>query len=99
MSKISKYDVAPVPKLADKLIGTSVGGTPDDGTYNFTLQELLTLFLPNIPANNSSRPSLLNNFYVTRDPQSNQIEQYSNIFNCCCFMFTVLIIIPDLILS
>ena len=52
MSKISTYDVAPVPKLADKLIGTSVGGTPDDGTYNFTLQELLTLFLPNIPANN-----------------------------------------------
>ena len=52
MSKISTYEVVPVPKLADKLIGTSVGGEIEDATYNFTLQELLELFLPNIPANN-----------------------------------------------
>ena len=51
MSKISIYEVAPVPKLADKLIGTSVGGVIEDITYNFTLQELLTLFIPNIPQN------------------------------------------------
>ena len=52
MSKISTYEVAPVPKLADKLIGTSVGGEIENITYNFTLQELLELFLPIIPANN-----------------------------------------------
>ena len=51
MSKISIYDVVPVPKLADKLIGTSVGGEPEDLTYNFTLGELLNLFIPNIPGN------------------------------------------------
>jgi hypothetical protein len=52
MSKISTYEVVPVPKLSDKLIGTSVGGEIEDITYNFTLQELLEVFLPVIPANN-----------------------------------------------
>jgi predicted heme/steroid binding protein len=52
MSKISTYEVAPLPKLSDKLIGTSVGGEIEDATYNFTLQELLDVFLPVIPANN-----------------------------------------------
>ena len=51
MSKISIYEVVPVPKLADRLIGTSVGGQIEDVTYNFTLGELLNLFIPNIPAN------------------------------------------------
>jgi len=51
MSKISTYEVVPIPKLADRLIGTSVGGEPEDLTYNFTLGELLNLFIPNIPAN------------------------------------------------
>ena len=51
MSKISIYEVVPVPKLADKLIGTSVGGEIENITYNFTLGELLNLFIPNIPAN------------------------------------------------
>jgi len=51
MSKISIYDVVPVPKLADKLVGTSVGGDPEDLTYNFTLGDLLNLFIPNIPGN------------------------------------------------
>ena len=50
MSKISTYEVVPVPKLADKLIGTSVGGEIEDITYNFTLAELLNLFIPNIPS-------------------------------------------------
>lgn len=52
MSKISTYEVVPVPKLADKLIGTSVGGEIEDVTYNFTLQELLDLYIPLMPANN-----------------------------------------------
>ena len=51
MSKISIYEVVPVPKLADKLVGTSVGGDPEDITYNFTLSDLLNLFIPNIPGN------------------------------------------------
>jgi uncharacterized protein YbaP (TraB family) len=54
MSKISVYDVVPTPKLADKLIGTSVSIVDENVnniTYNFTLQELLDLFIPNIPAN------------------------------------------------
>lgn len=51
MSEISIYDIVPTPKLADKLIGTSVGGVIPDVTYNFTLEELLQLFIPNIPAN------------------------------------------------
>jgi len=50
MSKISTYEVVPVPKLSDKLIGTSVGGEIEDITYNFTLMELLDLFIPNLPA-------------------------------------------------
>lgn len=55
MSKISVYNVVPTPKLGDKLIGTSIGVVDDvfyDVTYNFTLQELLDLFIPNLPANN-----------------------------------------------
>ena len=59
MSKISIYEVVPIPKLADKLIGTSVGGIIEDITYNFTLQELLNLFIPNLPTN--TLQSVLNN--------------------------------------
>ena len=51
--KISTYGVVGVPMLDDKLVGTSVGGSggPADGTYNFTLQQLLDLFIPLISAN------------------------------------------------
>ena len=56
MAKISIYPLDGDPKLSDKLIGTSVGysegGELKDPTYNFSLQQLLDLFLPNIPANN-----------------------------------------------
>ena len=52
MAKISSYDNAIVPKLSDKLIGTSVGYDVvedlDDVTYNFTLGQLLGLFLPGV---------------------------------------------------
>ena len=59
MARISTYEVVPVPKLADKLIGTSVGGVIEDITYNFTLLELLNLFIPNIPS--SSLQGVLDN--------------------------------------
>jgi len=52
MPKISQFTTASAPSLSDKLIGTSVGGEIEDVTYNFTLQELLDVFLPVIPANN-----------------------------------------------
>ena len=55
MGKISQYSDVVGPKLSDKLIGTSVGyneeGELKDVTYNFTLQQLLTLFIPNTPTN------------------------------------------------
>lgn len=50
MAKISKYPINALPQLNDKLIGTKVGGNPPDGTYNFTLAELLTLISNNLTA-------------------------------------------------
>lgn len=50
MGKISSYATANEPSLGDKLIGTSVGSTPVNGTFNFTLQQLLDLFIPEIPS-------------------------------------------------
>lgn len=50
MGKINSYDIVDLPKLSDKLIGTSVDGTPADATYNFTLAELLALFEANFNA-------------------------------------------------
>jgi hypothetical protein len=43
MGKISSYGTASAPSLGDKLIGTSVGGSPVNGTYNFTIQQLADL--------------------------------------------------------
>ena len=48
--KINSYTVAALPKLDDRLIGTSVDGTPPNGTYNFTPAELLELFQANFNA-------------------------------------------------
>ena len=50
MSKINSYVVVALPKLTDKLIGTSIDGVPADVTYNFTLQQLLNLFSANFSA-------------------------------------------------
>jgi len=44
MPKINDITTVSLPKLSDKLVGTSVGGTPDNQTYNFTLQQLKDLF-------------------------------------------------------
>ena len=52
MAKISTYEEVLLPKLDDELIGTSVGGSPANVTFNFSLQQLLDLFVPNIPSNN-----------------------------------------------
>ena len=51
MGKINSYPTEALPKLNDKLVGTSVGGTsPQNGTYNFTPAELLQLFQENFNA-------------------------------------------------
>lgn len=50
MGKINSYPVNSVPQLDDKLVGTKVGGTPPDATYNFTPAELLELFQANFNA-------------------------------------------------
>ena len=47
MGKINGYPVNSLPKLSDKLVGTSVGGVPLNNTYNFTPAELLALFEQN----------------------------------------------------
>jgi hypothetical protein len=50
MGKINLYPVIAVPKLNDRLVGTSVNGTPKNATYNFTPADLLTLFEANFYA-------------------------------------------------
>ena len=50
MSKISEYPINALPELNDKLVGTRIGGNPPNGTYNFTLAELLTLISNNLTA-------------------------------------------------
>lgn len=50
MGKISQYPVAAQPILNDRLVGTKVGGNPVNGTFNFTLAELLTLISNNLTA-------------------------------------------------
>jgi hypothetical protein len=50
MGKINSYPVNALPKLDDKLVGTSVDGNPPNATYNFTPAELLELFQANFNA-------------------------------------------------
>lgn len=50
MSIISEYPIDATPQLADKAIGTSLTGPPDNTTVNFTFQSILNLFLPEINA-------------------------------------------------
>ena len=48
--KINSYTIVALPKLDDRLVGTSVDGTPPNSTYNFTPAELLALFQANFNA-------------------------------------------------
>lgn len=50
MGKINSLPINLLPKLDDKLVGTSVNGTPPNSTYNFTNAELLELFQKNFNA-------------------------------------------------
>lgn len=48
MAKISTYATEVFPQLTDKIIGTSTIGTPDDETVNFTVADLLSLYVSNV---------------------------------------------------
>jgi hypothetical protein len=50
MGKISQYPIAAAPILNDKLVGTKIGGSPVNSTFNFTIAELLTLISNNLTA-------------------------------------------------
>jgi hypothetical protein len=50
MGKINSYPNNAAPQLNDKLVGTRVGNTPQNATYNFTPAELLALFQANFNA-------------------------------------------------
>ena len=70
MPKINTIATVPVPKLSDKLVGTSVGGTPVNQTNNFTLQQLKTLFdgtpvSPNLQAVLNAGNTAIQNIYLT----------------------------------
>ena len=70
MPKINTIAIVPVPKLSDKLVGTSVGGTPVNQTNNFTLQQLKTLFdgapvSPNLQAVLNAGNTATQNIYLT----------------------------------
>jgi hypothetical protein len=53
--KIKDYAQVSGPiSLSDKLIGTEVGGVVPFATKNFTLQQLLDLFIQNLPPNMSN---------------------------------------------
>lgn len=41
---VNDLPINPIPKLSDKLVGTRVGDTPENATYNFTIEEILSLF-------------------------------------------------------
>ena len=50
MGKISSYPNNAAPQLNDKLVGTRVGNSPANATYNFTPALLLALFEANFNA-------------------------------------------------
>ena len=54
MGKISQYAVNGTPSISDKLIGTEV--TNSNETKNYTIGDILSLPLPNVPvyANNAA---------------------------------------------
>lgn len=52
MARISTYANSTPVLLTDKMIGTSVTGTPDNVTKNFLVSDLLTLFQSNITLQN-----------------------------------------------
>ena len=57
MAKISSYPVDGTPDLADKLIGTDVNDS--NITKNYTISDILSLPLPNVPVYADNAAALL----------------------------------------
>jgi hypothetical protein len=57
MARISQYPTTGTPTLADKVIGTSVSN--QDETVNFTLTDILSLPLPNVPVYPNNAAAIL----------------------------------------
>jgi hypothetical protein len=69
MAKISTYDNASPVSLTDKVIGTSVGGSPSDATKNFLLSDILALFEGSITLSDvlTAGNTATNNIVLTGD--------------------------------
>jgi len=85
MPKISSITTVSVPTLSDKLIGTSVGGTPNNQTNNFTLQQLKTLFDGGSPPASPNLQSVLNagntaaqSIYLTGTIESTNLRVFND---------------------
>lgn len=57
MARISQYATTGTPSLSDKVIGTSVSN--EDETVNFTLLDILSLPLPNVPVHANNAAAIL----------------------------------------
>ena len=57
MARISQYSTTGTPSLSDKVIGTSVSN--QDETVNFTLSDILSLPLPNVPVHANNAAAIL----------------------------------------
>jgi hypothetical protein len=57
MARISQYATTGTPSLSDKVIGTSVSN--EDETVNFTLSDILSLPLPNVPVYPNNAAAIL----------------------------------------
>lgn len=57
MARISQYATTGTPSLSDKVIGTSVSN--EDETVNFTLSDILSLPLPNVPVHANNAAAIL----------------------------------------
>lgn len=80
MPKINSISTVSVPKLSDKLIGTSVDGTPSNQTNNFTLQEIKDLFYGPTPSTTNLQDvldagnSAVQNIYLTGTIEATNLE-------------------------
>lgn len=86
MPKISEITTVSEPKLSDKLIGTSVGGTPNNQTNNFTLEQLKELFEGGVPASTTLQDvldagnSATEDIYLTGRIESTNLEIFDSAY-------------------
>jgi len=81
MAKISTYDNASPVSLTDKVIGTSVGGSPSDATKNFLLSDILALFEGSITLSDvlTAGNTATNNIVLTGNITCTQLTTTANV--------------------